>query len=147
MKKNNILIMILVILGTIFIQSTNFIASKTQQDDILIGILAPMAITQGIDEAHAAELAVQEINDAGRFKIGTKTYTFTLIKETTSGTTGFPDATTAAISYNKLAYEDGVVAVIGGFRTEVMQTFQLGGHLDRPFLSIGTTFPLISPYL
>lgn len=110
------------ILGTILVQSANFTKSKIGQDgDILIGTLTPMAITLGLDTNYGAELAVQEINDAGGVKIGTKTYTFTLVKETTSGTTGFPDPTAAAMSYSKLAYEDGVVAVLGGFRTEVMQ--------------------------
>lgn len=124
----------------------NLTAAKIQANEIPIGSLAPMAITPGIDCNLAADLAVKEINDAGGVILGGTAYNLKLYKESTSGTTGFPDPSTAALSYTKLRDDIEVVAMLGGFRTEVMQALQLGGHVDIPFIGVGATVPLISPY-
>ena len=146
MKYKRTLLVIAVISCMVLSLSPNLIVAKVQQNEIPIGSLAPMAITPGIDCNNAIELAVKEINDAGGVTCGGTDYKFKLYQESTSGTTGFPDATTAAASYAKLRDEHEVVAMIGGFRTEVMQFLQLGGHVDIPFLGVGATVPLISPY-
>jgi len=146
MKNKRSILLIALISLTVFSISANSMEAKIQQNVIKIGTLAPMAIVPGIDTNHAAELAIEEINNAGGVMIGGTAYTLQLVKETTSGTLGLPDATTAALGYTKLAYQHEVAAIIGGFRTEVMQALQLGGHLDRPFLGVGSTVPLISPY-
>ena len=146
MKNKRSILLIALISLTVFSVSANLVNAKVQNNVIKIGSLAPMAIVPGIDTNHAAELAIEEINAAGGVNIGGTMYTLELVKETTSGTLGLPDASTAALGYSKLAYQEEVVAIIGGFRTEVMQTVQLGGHLDRPFLGVGSTVPLISPY-
>jgi len=146
MKKFRSLFVILLILCTLFLLSMNFTESKNQENVIKIGTLAPMAITQGIDCTNAAELAVEEINSAGGVTVGGTSYEFELVEETTSGPLGTPDLSVATANYIKLADQHEVVAVIGSFRIEVMLLLQLGGYLDRPFLGVGTTGPLISPY-
>ncbi|MFX1285853.1 MAG: hypothetical protein ACFFB5_19585 [Promethearchaeota archaeon] len=146
MKTKRSLLVIAIIACMVISLSPNLIVAKTQVDEIPIGSLAPMAITPGIDCNLAAELAVKEINDAGGVICGGTAYNLKLFKESTSGTTGFPDPSSAALSYTKLRDEYEVVSMIGGFRTEVMQALQLGGHVDIPFIGVGATVPLISPY-
>ncbi|MHA2246183.1 MAG: ABC transporter substrate-binding protein [Candidatus Hodarchaeales archaeon] len=146
MKIKKPLLVIAVIFCMVLSLSPGLIVAEVQADDILIGSLAPMAITPGIDCNYAIELAIKEINDAGGVTCGGTAHDLKLYQESTSGTTGFPDSSTASASYTKLRDEKAVVAMIGGFRTEVMQALQLGGHVDIPFLGVGATVPLISPY-
>ncbi len=145
MKTKRTLLVIALISCMIISLIPNLTVAKIQANEIPIGSLAPMAITPGIDCNYAIELAVKEINDAGGVMVGGTAYNFKLYEESTSGTTGFPDPTTAAASYTKLRDEHKVLAMIGGFRTEVMQALQLGGQVDIPFLGVGATVPLISP--
>ena len=119
-------------------------ASINQRPTIKIGTLGPMAITPGIDMNYGVDLAVDEINDREGVVIESTAYDFEVIKETTSGTMGFPDVTTAMSSLTKLLNEDQVVAIIGGFRGAVVVNIQF--QLDRPFLIVGSLAPLISEY-
>lgn len=121
-------------------------ASIKQGSAIKIGLLGPFAITPGNDMKKGTELAVEEINDAGGVMVDGITHNIELISETTSGGTffGWPDVTTAMASYNKLCSQDEVVAIIGAYRTEVAINVMF--QLDRPFLGVGTTAAIISPY-
>lgn len=112
---------------------------------IKIGALGPLLITPGADMKKGAELAVKEINDAGGFDVGGTTYDFELIVETTSDpTSGLPEPAVGTASLNKLQLQDDVVGIVGGFRTEVV--VQLQAILDRPFLGVGSTAPIITPF-
>ena len=146
MKKIRNIFLILVILG-MFLSASNLHTgiAKVNQTTIKIGALGPLAITPGKDMEAGAELAVQEINDAGGFTVGGTTYDFELITETTSHpTTGLPDTDTAVTSAAKLMDQDNVAAMLGLFRTEV--TIAVMATLDRPFLGVGSTAPIITPY-
>jgi branched-chain amino acid transport system substrate-binding protein len=94
------------------------------------------------------DLAVEEINAAGGIDVGGTTYNIETVIETTSGTTGLPDPATAANSLSKLVDEDEVFAIVGGFRTEVVVSIQSSLTSSKtPFFNIGSTAPLISPYI
>ena len=147
-KKCNVGILIIVIFMMIVsLTLSNPKASIKQGSAIKIGALGPFAITPGNDMKKGTELAVEEINDAGGIMVDGITHNIELISETTSGMIGVPDVTTAMVSLNKLIYQDEVVAIIG---TPMMGhtgvAINLMFQLDRPFLGVGTTAPIISPY-
>ncbi|MFW9917332.1 MAG: ABC transporter substrate-binding protein [Candidatus Thorarchaeota archaeon] len=145
MKKLRALALTLAVLGMAFALQPATTNAKVQQDVIKIGALGPLAITPGKDMQDGANLAVKEINEAGGIDVGGTPYDVELIVESTSNpSTGLPDATEGVTGLNKLQDQDNVVASIGLFRTEV--TVACMAHMDRPFLGVGSTAPIITPY-
>ncbi|MFW9993134.1 MAG: ABC transporter substrate-binding protein [Candidatus Odinarchaeota archaeon] len=145
MNRIRSVVLVLVILGLFLPVMVTTGDAKVQRDKIKIGALGPLAITPGKDMKKGAELAVQEINDGAGVDIGGTAYDLELIVETTSHeTTGLPDANTAVPNVIKLQDQDEVVAMLGLFRTEVTMAVQ--AELDRPFLGVGSTAPIINPY-
>lgn len=147
MKKYTHFLLVLILLGVFFSLSTNLGSSVPEQrpDEIKIGGLGPLAITPGKDMENGLKLAVKEINLGDGVEVGATTYDFDLIIETTSSaSTGLPEVAAASTSLTKLLDQDEVVAIIGGFRTEVVMYIQ--SQLDRPMLGVGSTAPIITPY-
>ncbi|OLS20738.1 MAG: hypothetical protein HeimC2_36060 [Candidatus Heimdallarchaeota archaeon LC_2] len=117
-----------------------------QRETIKIGAIGPLAIPTGVDMQHGAELAVAQINAGDGVDVAGTAYDFELLLETTSGSTGIPDAATGQASITKLA-GDGAVAMLGGFRTEVVATMQFVMNVTGiPFLGVGSTSPIITEY-
>lgn len=112
---------------------------------IKIGGLGPLAITPGQDMQRGMNLAIADINNGTGVSVGGTVYNLQAYYGTTSGTDGLPDSGVAGTSLTTLK-GDGIVAMIGGFRTEVVLTVesQLG---QLPFLGVGSTAPLITPYM
>jgi len=148
MKKIKGIILVLFVLSMFFTLSVDpSIAKvkKTNADTIKIGALGPLAITPGKDMEAGAKLAVDEINDAGGVTVGGTNYDFELIVKTSSHpSTGLPDVETAVSNAEALMDQDDVAAMLGLFRTEV--TMAVMAKLDRPFLGVGSTAPIITPY-
>ncbi len=144
-KEKQGLILILIIFAMFFALQIDKGKAKAQVDTIKIGALGPLAITPGKDMETGAKLAVEQINAAGGVTVGGTNYDLELIVETSSSpSTGLPDATTAVTSARKLMDQDDVTAMLGLFRTEV--TIAVMAELDRPFLGVGSTAPIITPY-
>ncbi len=148
MKKIRTLLFVLILLGTSFSISVSIVPAKPTANPVIkIGALGPLSITPGKDMRKGAEFAVNEINDAGGVDVGGTKYDFELYIEDNSGTTGMPDTDKALTGLNKLTVDDEVVAIVGGFRTEVMWGIQANlGTTKTPFLGVGSTAQLISPY-
>ena len=147
MKRLGKYILLLAILGTIFTAMIGIPVAKPEarDDQIKIGALGPLAITPGKDMKKGVEMAVEEINAGDGVTVDGTTYDFDLIVETTSDpSTGIPNPTQGTTSLTKLLDNDNVVALIGGFRTEVVMALQAG--LDRPMVGVGSTAPIINPY-
>jgi branched-chain amino acid transport system substrate-binding protein len=148
MKKFNQYLLLLILIGVFFTLSGNLGSAipEARADKIKIGGIGPLAITPGKDMEKGLQLAVKEINEGDGVTVGATTYDFDLIIETTSSpSTGLPEPATGLASLTKLLDQDDVAALIGGFRTEVVMGLQ--GQLDRPMLGVGSTAPLITPYL
>ena len=147
MKRFGKYILLLAIFGAVFTVMTGVPIAKPEArpDAIKIGALGPLAITPGKDMQKGVEMAVEEINAGDGVTAGGTTYDFDLIVETTSDpSTGLPSPTQGTTSLTKLLDSDNVVALIGGFRTEVVMALQ--ASLDRPMLGVGSTAPIINPY-
>ena len=152
--RNSLIVLIIILAGVWGINQpgnniTNAKLTKAANlDKIRIGALGPLAITPGVDMRRGAELAVSEINGAGGFTVGSTIYDFELMLGTTSGSDGLPDVTVAATNINKLIVTDSVVAILGGFRTEVvLGAIQPAINTSKvPFLGVGSTAPIISEY-
>ncbi|MHA2295198.1 MAG: ABC transporter substrate-binding protein [Candidatus Hodarchaeales archaeon] len=144
MKKIRSIILFLLIFA-MFFSVPNITNAKPELATIKIGALGPLAITPGKDMDAGAKLAVKEINAAGGVTIDGTAYDLELIVETSSSpSTGLPDINTAVPNAEKLMTQDDVVAMLGLFRTEV--TVAVQATLDRPFLGVGSTAPIITPY-
>jgi branched-chain amino acid transport system substrate-binding protein len=146
MKKNNLLVLITLMLSVLALSSNLTMPSHAQtRPTIKIGALGPLAITPGADMKKAVELAVEEINGGAGVDVNGVANNFELFIETTSGTDGLPDPTTGVTNLVKLKTDHQVVAIIGGFRTEVVVGIQqnLGA---TPFIGVGSTAPIITPY-
>jgi branched-chain amino acid transport system substrate-binding protein len=88
---------------------------------IKVGVIGPMQYLQGKNHWWGAELARDEINEAGGIKIGDKTYTIELIQADSNESNSITDATAAM---EKLITVDKADFVIGGFRTEAVLPMQ-----------------------
>ncbi|MFX0065202.1 MAG: ABC transporter substrate-binding protein [Candidatus Hermodarchaeota archaeon] len=148
MKKIKTLLIILAVFGMIFSLSVNVAApvkAETKQAvKVKIGALGPLDITPGKDMKAGFDFAVEEINAAGGFEAGGTTYEFDPYVESNSGSDGLPDPQEAATALTKLQDQEDVVAIVGGFRTEVVAAIM--GDMDRPFLGVGSTVPITNPY-
>ncbi len=146
MKSFSKYILLFALLISVFSVTVSVTNARQQQraDIIKIGALGPLEITPGQDMEKGAMLAVEEINAGDGVMVGGTAHDFDLIIETTfNPTLGIPDPATGAVSLTKLLDSDNVVALLGGFRTEVVM--QLQTSLDRPLLGVGSTAPIINP--
>ena len=115
---------------------------------IKIGALGPLAITPGNDMKKGVEMAVDEINNGDGIMVDGVAHDFELIIKTSSGDIGLPDPAVGVASAFELIDSDNVTAIIGGFRTEVVIGVQTSTTvlLNRPFLGIGASAPIVSPH-
>lgn len=125
----------------------------SQNATIKIGGLGPLAITPGEDMKKGAELAVKHINAEGGVNVAGTMKDFELLIESNSGTDGLPSTVDSKSGLDSLA-EAGVVAMLGGFRTEVVMggieaNLNFVGNptgYEIPFLGVGSTAPIYTPY-
>ncbi|MFX0114474.1 MAG: ABC transporter substrate-binding protein [Candidatus Hodarchaeota archaeon] len=147
MKKNQSIILLLIVSSMFLALQINSVSAKVQADEIKIGALGPLAITPGKNIKWGAELAVKEINDAGGVTVGGTTYKLKLITRTTSDpSTGLPSASVGIENAKKLLVDDDVTALLGLFRTEVALGVMGLPELDRPLLGTGASAPITSEY-
>ncbi|HKZ43334.1 MAG TPA: ABC transporter substrate-binding protein, partial [Candidatus Hodarchaeales archaeon] len=146
MRKLNAMILVVMVVAMTFSFVTSGMQATTQQrPKIKIGALGPLGITPGKDMERGVKLAVEEINKDG-FAVGSTTYDFEVIVESSSAQTGLDDAATGGTALTKLTTSDNVTAIIGGFRTEVVVALQLNPNFNgTPFLGVGSTAPIVSP--
>jgi branched-chain amino acid transport system substrate-binding protein len=106
---------------------------------IKIGVLGPMAFTQGEGHWNGASLAAEEINAAGGVKVGAETRAIELVKVDTNEFLSIPDATNAtemAVSRHKVDF------MVGGFRTEAVQVMQdIAMDAKKIFIGCGAAHP------
>ena len=88
---------------------------------IKIGVIGPMEYIQGKHHLYGAQMARDEINEAGGIMIGGESYQIELADEDSNEITSPPDAVTAM---EKLITVDDVDFVVGGFRTESVLAMQ-----------------------
>ncbi|MFX0124327.1 MAG: hypothetical protein ACFFAE_11865 [Candidatus Hodarchaeota archaeon] len=146
MKRKKSVFLILMIFTLFTISSMNIIkAETTARPTIKVGAVGPLAITPGNDMKKGLELALEEINEDG-VDVGGTIYDFELIIETSSGDLGIPDPAVGVAAGKKLIEDDEVTALIGGFRTEVVLGIMSPLILDRPFLGVGASAPIINQH-
>lgn len=131
----------------ISIQQVNVVTAKPTRDLIKIGALGPLDILTGKDMQKGAELAVSEINAGNGVDVGGTAYDFDLTVKSNSGTDGLSDTAKTLTVLDELTVSTEVSAIIGGFRTEAMWAIQANLNTTAtPFLGVGSTAPLVSPY-
>lgn len=106
---------------------------------IKIGVLGPMAFTQGEGHWNGATLAAEEINAAGGVQVGSEKRPIELVKVDTNEFLSIPDATNAtemAVSRHKVDF------LVGGFRTEAVQVMQdIAMDAKKIFIGCGAAHP------
>ncbi|MFW9905111.1 MAG: ABC transporter substrate-binding protein [Candidatus Thorarchaeota archaeon] len=147
-KKSIVLITVIFTLFFVYSMSTGVAKYNQERPKIKIGALGPLAITPGNDMKNGVEMAVDEINNGDGVMVDGVAHDFELIIKTSSGDLGIPDPSVGVASAVELIDSDNVTAIIGGFRTEVVLGIQLSTTvlLDRPFLGIGASAPIVSPH-
>ena len=150
MKRKKSMFLIAVIFTMFFVYSvgTGVVNVKQDRPTIKIGGLGPLAITPGNDMKNGLEMAVAEINDGEGVMVDGVAHDFELIIKTSSGDLGIPDPAVGVAAALELIDSDNVTAIIGGFRTEVVLGIQMSTTvlLDRPFLGVGASAPIVSPH-
>lgn len=91
---------------------------------IKIGVLGSLTEIQGEGQWYGTYLAVDEINTAGGFKIGTDTYYFGLVGEDTFESDAQLDITKGTTAATKMMTQHEPNFCIGGFRTEALLAYQ-----------------------
>ena len=106
---------------------------------IKIGVLGPMAFTQGEGHWKGAVLAAEEINADGGITVGKEKRLIELVKVDTNEFLSIPDATNAAemaVSRHKVDF------LVGGFRTEAVQVMQdIAMDAKKIFIGCGAAHP------
>jgi branched-chain amino acid transport system substrate-binding protein len=114
-------------------------ATADAAESIKIGVLGPMAFTQGEGHWNGAKMAADEINKAGGVKVGAKKLPVELIKVDTNEFLSIPDATNAAemaVSRYKIDF------AVGGFRTEAVLVMQdILMDAKKVFIGCGAAHP------
>jgi branched-chain amino acid transport system substrate-binding protein len=100
---------------------TAAVSSGAQAQTIKIAILGPMAFVQGENHWAGAEMARDEINQAGGINVGGKRMQIELIRADTNEMTSVPDATNAI---ERVITRDKADFLIGGFRSEAVLAMQ-----------------------
>jgi len=91
------------------------------QGTIKIAILGPMAFVQGENHWAGAQMARDEINNAGGINVGGRRMQIELIRADTNEIQSVPDATNAM---ERVITRDKADFVIGGFRSEAVLAMQ-----------------------
>ncbi|MCB2189550.1 MAG: ABC transporter substrate-binding protein [Deltaproteobacteria bacterium] len=108
-------------------------------DPIKIGVLGPMAFTQGQGHWNGATMAAEEINKAGGVKVGGEMRPIELVKVDTNEFLSIPDATNAA---EMAVSRDNVDFLVGGFRTEAVLVMQdIAMDAKKIFIGCGAAHP------
>jgi branched-chain amino acid transport system substrate-binding protein len=135
MKRGNLLICFM---ASIFILAA-FTTRAMGADSIKIGVLGPMAFTQGEGHWNGATLAADEINAEGGVPVGGTKRPIELVKVDTNEFLSVPDATNAvelAITRYKVDF------LTGGFRTEAVLVMQdIAMDNKKIFLGCGAAHP------
>ncbi len=113
--------------------------SAQAADPIKIGVLGPMAFTQGEGHWNGATMAAEEINSAGGITVGKEKRPLELVKVDTNEFLSIPDATNAtemAVSRHKVDF------MVGGFRTEAVLVMQdIAMDAKKIFIGCGAAHP------
>ena len=106
---------------------------------VKIGVVGPMAFTQGEGHWNGASLAEEEINAKGGIKVGDEQLKIELIKADSNEFLSVPDATNAmelAITRNKADF------LVGGFRSEAVLVMQdIAADYKKIFIGCGAAHP------
>jgi branched-chain amino acid transport system substrate-binding protein len=92
-------------------------AAPTEEDVIKVAVVGPMQFIQGEHHWAGAQMAAEEINNAGGVKIGDKNYKIQLVKVDSNE---ILDVAGAATAVERAITVDKVDFLIGGFRTEAV---------------------------
>jgi len=97
------------------------LSAPSWSQNIKIAILGPMAFVQGENHWAGAEMARDEINQAGGIQVGGKKRQVEIIKADTNEIQSVPDATNAI---ERAITRDRADFLIGGFRSEAVLAMQ-----------------------
>lgn len=122
--------------------TTLTVTAAQAADPIKIGIVGPMAFVQGENHWRGAEMAADEINQAGGIKVGKEQRKIELVKVDTNEILNVPDAANAM---ERAITQDKVDFVIGGFRTEAVLAMQdVAMDYKKIFLGAGAAHDQLS---
>jgi len=137
MKKGLMTVLVLCVLALVAIPACA--PAEPQVETIKIGVIGPMAFVQGEHHWHGAEMARDEINEAGGIKVGELMMPIELVKADSNEILSVPDA---AAAMEKAITVDNVDFLVGGFRTEAVLPMQdIAMDNQKIFLGCGASHP------
>ena len=95
--------------------------SSEEANEIKIGVIGPMSYIQGEHHWAGAQMAAEEINDAGGIMLGGESYQINLVQ---ADSNEIVSPTDAVLAMEKLITVDNVDFVVGGFRSESVIAMQ-----------------------
>jgi branched-chain amino acid transport system substrate-binding protein len=112
-----------------------------EANEIKIGVIGPMDYIQGEHHWAGAQMAAEEINDAGGIMLGGESYQIKLVKADSNEITSPTDA---VLAMEKLITVDKVDFVVGGFRSEsVILMQETAMEYEMIFLGCGASDNLL----
>jgi branched-chain amino acid transport system substrate-binding protein len=114
---------------------SGYTVQAAQKNVIKIGIIGPLAFKSFYGSVDAAEMAAEEINNAGGVKVGQEMYKITIVKEDSNEYRSIPDAVTA---FERLVSTKKPDFIMGGARSEaVLAQMELMADYKVIYLGIG----------
>jgi len=108
------------LLALIIIAGASY-CGPAEENEIKIGVIGPMSYIQGEHHWAGAQMAAEEINDAGGIMLGGESYEIKLVQ---ADSNEIVSPTDAVIAMEKLITVDEVDFVVGGFRSESVIAMQ-----------------------
>lgn len=107
--------------------------SSDEANEVKIGVIGPMSYIQGEHHWAGAQLAAEEINDAGGIMLGGESYQIKLVQADSNEMTSPTDA---VLAMERLITVDNVHFVVGGFRSESVIAMQ-GTAMENEMIFLG----------
>jgi len=115
--------------------------SSEEANEIKIGVIGPMSYIQGEHHWAGAQMAAEEINDAGGIMLGGESYQIKLVQAESNE---IVSPTDAVLAMEKLITVDKVDFVVGGFRSEsVIAMQETAMEYEMIFLGCGASDNLL----
>lgn len=138
MRKRLLLVLLVLVGAAIMLAACN--AAGSAQQTVTIGVIAPLTgeiPKVGESTQNAAEMAVEEINNAGGLRVGDTSYQVEIIVEDNES-----KAESSVAAATKLITQDNVLAIIGPQSSkQAVPTGQVANDRETPMISPWSTNP------
>ncbi len=139
-----VVIAVVVVAGVGYYFYTQYARVPPTQPTLRVGLSLPLTNPVGIHAKQAAEMAVEEINNAGGVTMNGTQYKITLVSEDSNEMDPLIPVDQGVTAFKRLIEQDGAQVVLGGVRTDiVVAQSQLLKQYNLVMIDVETNQPIV----